>query len=101
MLRRPVVPEDCQHGGHIYYVVLSLNLDRGRLLDFLRARNIWPMFHYVPLHSSPAGKRFGRAHSDLPVTEVISRQLIRLPLWLGISEKQQERVVAALAEGVH
>jgi dTDP-4-amino-4,6-dideoxygalactose transaminase len=54
------------------------------------------VFHYVPLHSSPAGLRFGRAHGDLSLTTSLSQRLVRLPMWLGLSEAQQQRVCETL-----
>lgn len=95
-LRRPIVPPDCKHNGHLYYVLLADGIDRDQVLADFRQQDVWPMFHYVPLHSSPAGQRFGRSAGELPVTDRVARQLIRLPLWTGISEAQQERVVDLL-----
>jgi dTDP-4-amino-4,6-dideoxygalactose transaminase len=95
-LRRPIVPSDCQHNGHLYYILLQSDIDRQMVLDSLKQNNINAVFHYVPLHSSPAGLRFGRAHGDLSVTTSLSQRLIRLPMWLGLSEMQQERVCDVL-----
>jgi dTDP-4-amino-4,6-dideoxygalactose transaminase len=95
-LRRPVVPADCQHNGHIYYVILPPDIDRQAVLRELRSHAIQSVFHYVPLHSSPAGQRFGRAHGELPLTTSLSERLIRLPMWLGLAEAQQQRVCDVL-----
>jgi len=92
LLRRPIVPADCRHNGHLYYVLLSPEFDRQIALDDLKSNGINAVFHYVPLHSSPAGLRFGRAHGDLPLTTSLSQRLIRLPIWVGLSENQQQRV---------
>ena len=62
-----------------------------------RQNNIHAVFHYVPLHSSPAGMRFGRAHGDLSLTTSLSQRLIRLPMWMGLSEAQQQRVCEVLS----
>jgi dTDP-4-amino-4,6-dideoxygalactose transaminase len=97
LLRRPVIPEGCQHNAHMYYVLLSPEVERQPVLDEFRKCGIGAVFHYVPLHSAPAGKRYGRMHGDLPVTEDLSERLIRLPLWVGLTETQQERVVSVLA----
>ena len=93
VLRRPVIPEHCTHNAHMYYVILSPNIDRQFVLDEFKRNQIASIFHYVPLHSSPAGIRFGRTHGNLDVTNRNSESLIRLPLWVGISEEQQNRVV--------
>jgi dTDP-4-amino-4,6-dideoxygalactose transaminase len=95
-LRRPIVPGDCRHNAHLYYVVLSPGIDRQTILDEFRRNDIGSVFHYVPLHSSPAGQRYGRAHGDLAVTNAVSERLIRLPLWVGLTVAQQDRVVEVL-----
>jgi dTDP-4-amino-4,6-dideoxygalactose transaminase len=96
LLRRPMVPPDCKHNGHLYYILLAPEFDRKALLDELKRSKIGAVFHYIPLHSSPAGVRFGRAHRDLPLTTSLSQRLIRLPMWAGLSEAQQQRVVDVL-----
>ena len=100
MLRRPVIPEDCQHNAHMYYVLLAPELDRQSVLDEMKHKKIYSVFHYVPLHSSPAGQRFGREHGSMDVTNRLSARLIRLPLWVGLTESQQDRVVDTLAAAV-
>lgn len=96
ILRRPILPEDCQHNGHMYYVVLSPEIDRQAILDEFKRNDIDSVFHYVPLHSSPAGQRYGRAHGDLVVTDSVAERLIRLPLWVGLTWAQQSKVVEVL-----
>lgn len=100
VLRRPIVPEECQHNAHMYYVLLSADFDRQKILDDFRRNNIGAVFHYVPLHSSPAGKRYGRQHGDLAVTNSLSERLVRLPLWVGISKDQQQIVVETLGRAL-
>lgn len=99
-LRRPTVPDSCQHNAHMYYVVLSPRIDRRQVLDVFRRADISPVFHYVPLHSSPAGRRYGRTHGSLDVTNRQSECLIRLPMWVGLTREKQVRVVEALAEAI-
>jgi dTDP-4-amino-4,6-dideoxygalactose transaminase len=96
LLRRPIVPADCQHNGHMYYILVQSQAERHRVLEGLKQNGIGAVFHYVPLHSSPAGLRFGRAHGDLSLTTSLSQRLIRLPMWLGLSEAQQQRVCEVL-----
>jgi dTDP-4-amino-4,6-dideoxygalactose transaminase len=96
VLRRPVIPPDCQHNGHIYYVLIETAEDRTRVLAELNRNGINAVFHYVPLHSSPAGMRFGRSAGDLAVTTAQAERLVRLPMWLGLSESQQQRVCDVL-----
>jgi dTDP-4-amino-4,6-dideoxygalactose transaminase len=95
-LRRPIVPESCQHNAHMYYVLLAPGVERQVILDELKKHAIYAVFHYVPLHSSPAGVRYGRVHGSMDVTDGYSERLLRLPLWLGLSGDQQERVVSVL-----
>jgi dTDP-4-amino-4,6-dideoxygalactose transaminase len=100
LLRRPIVPEDCEHNGHIYYIVLAPGIDRRTILDRLNRNGIGAVFHYVPLHSSPAGRRYGRAHGELAITTSMSQRLIRLPMWVGLTQSQQERVFEVLKEAL-
>ncbi|PLQ01726.1 dTDP-4-amino-4,6-dideoxygalactose transaminase [Cupriavidus pauculus] len=100
LLRRPVIPADCQHNAHMYQILVSENADRQRVLQELKAVGVGAVFHYVPLHSSPAGLELGRAHGDLRTTDDISSRLIRLPLWLGLSEDDQSYVVDMLQQAL-
>jgi dTDP-4-amino-4,6-dideoxygalactose transaminase len=86
LLRRPIVPADCTHNAHIFYVLHDQRFSRHECLAYLAARGIQATFHYVPLHSSPAGRKFGRTVGELPVTDLISDHLLRLPLWPGLTE---------------
>jgi dTDP-4-amino-4,6-dideoxygalactose transaminase len=95
-LRRPIVPEKCQHNAHMYYVLLPPGSDRQAVLNEFRRDDICAVFHYVPLHSSPAGIRYGRAQGALPLTDSISERLIRLPLFVGLTEEDQQKVVRVL-----
>ena len=96
LLRRPRVPESCQHNAHIYYVLLQQGIDRSMILEQMKAKGVHAVFHYVPLHSSPAGKIFGRVQGKLENTDQLAERLIRLPLWIGMSDSEQERIVEAL-----
>lgn len=100
ILRRPIVPEECQHNAHMYYVLLASKIDRQEVLDEFKRNDIWSVFHYVPLHSSPAGLRYGRIHGNLKITTQQSERLVRLPLWVGLSVEQQDRVVEVLCKAV-
>jgi len=99
-LRRPIIPPECAHNAHMYYVLLAPGIDRQTVLETLKLQGIGAVFHYVPLHSSPAGMRFGRVAGMLPVTETVAEQLIRLPLWIGLSDEQQFRVVQTLSDAL-
>jgi dTDP-4-amino-4,6-dideoxygalactose transaminase len=101
IIRRPIVPDGCRHNAHMYYVLLASGIDRQMVLDEFRRHDIWSVFHYVPLHSSPAGRRYGRAHGSLEVTIDQSERLIRLPLWVGLTKQQQEMAVEVLRRAVN
>ncbi len=91
-LRRPVVPKDCKHNAHMYYIVLPDLETRTQVITQMKGAGINPVFHYVPLHDAPYGKTHGRAHGDLPITRMTSDCLLRLPLWLGVEAYQQNVV---------
>jgi dTDP-4-amino-4,6-dideoxygalactose transaminase len=101
ILRRPIVPQECQHNAHMYYALLSPVINRQKVLDELNRHNICSVFHYVPLHSSPAGRRYAKTHGNLEVTETLSERLIRLPLWVGLTRTQQDRVIDILKVAIH
>ena len=100
-IRRPFIPQDCQHNAHMYYILLSPGIDRTAVLGKLRDSGINAVFHYVPLHSAPGGLRYGRVHGNMTNTDNQSSQLIRLPIWCGITEDQQERVVEVLFKSLN
>jgi len=98
-VRRPIIPHHCQHNGHIYYLLLNKKFCRDSILKKLKANGVNAVFHYQPLHSSPAGLKYGRTKSPLIVTENISERLIRFPMWIGF--KQHERVKEALQSALN
>jgi dTDP-4-amino-4,6-dideoxygalactose transaminase len=100
LLRRPVVPVGCQHNAHMYYVLLARGIDRQFVLNELKRNEIHSVFHYVPLHSSPAGQRYGRVYGSLEVTNQQAERLVRLPLWVGLSPENQERIVRQLTSSL-
>lgn len=89
-LRRPIVPEDCQHNAHMYYVLLESLEQRTEVILQLKQHSIMTVFHYVPLHSSPAGKKYGRTSAELKHTDNLADRLLRLPLWVGVEAHQQK-----------
>jgi dTDP-4-amino-4,6-dideoxygalactose transaminase len=92
-LRRPLVPENRTHNAHIYYLLLRDLVERTEFIDAMSMHDINCVFHYVPLHSSPAGQRYGRTHGSLDNTNLLSERLVRLPMFIELCEAQQERVV--------
>lgn len=101
LVRRPVIPESCVHNAHMYYLLLAGPDERRRVITDLDERGINAVFHYVPLHSSPAGRRYGRAqHGELPVTDDVSERLLRLPMWADMGPETVEAVLDAVREAV-
>ena len=96
MLRRPIVPGHCVHNAHMYYVLLPDLARRTAAIGQLKSLGVHSVFHYVPLHSSPAGLKYGRAGSDLPVTDDVGDRLLRLPMWVGMEEEQTKIIHAVL-----
>jgi dTDP-4-amino-4,6-dideoxygalactose transaminase len=91
-LRRPIVPAHCAHNAHMYYILLETGTDRDRFIGHLADAGVNAVSHYVSLHSSPAGLRYGRIHGSLAVTEDVSERLVRLPLWVGMGTDDAARV---------
>jgi dTDP-4-amino-4,6-dideoxygalactose transaminase len=96
LLRRPVVPSACSHNAHLYYLLLGESVDRDRFIERLDAVGVQAVFHYVPLHTSAGGRRYGRSVGDLPVTDTAGERLVRLPLWTAMSAEETARVVDAV-----
>jgi dTDP-4-amino-4,6-dideoxygalactose transaminase len=82
-IRLPTVPEECQHNAHMYYIVLESLEKRTKFISTLKERGINTVFHYVPLHSSPVGRRIGRVGGIMTYTENLSERVVRLPLWIN------------------
>ena len=97
-VRRPQVPAHCEHNAHMYQLLLPSLEKRTAFIDALKAQGIHCVFHYVPLHTAPFGQQHGRAAGNLRHTLELSERLVRLPLWIGLEERQQEvieRVIEA------
>ena len=99
-VRRPIVPSDCSHNGHLYYLLFADLAHRTAVQSFLRRAGIDAVFHYVPLHSSPAGLKFGRAAGSLPVTERTAARLLRLPVWAGMTVGDVDFVASTVSQGL-
>ena len=92
----PEIPADCQHNGHMFYLKTKDLEERTALLAHLKANDIHAVFHYVPLHSAPAGLRFSRFHGEDVFTTSESERLVRLPLWYEMDESIQASVISSL-----
>jgi len=97
VLRRPVIPPAAGHNAHLYRIMLADQATRDAVIAALAADEIAAYFHYVPLHSAPAGRRFGRVHGPMDVTEAAAEGLLRLPLWVGMTPDDVVRVADGVA----
>ncbi len=94
----PTVPEGCTHNAHMFYLKARDLGERTRLIDFLKSRDILAVFHYIPLHSAPAGLRYGRFCGEDVYTTRESERLVRLPLYYGLRREDAQRVVEAVRD---
>jgi len=97
-VRLPTVPIDCHQAYHLFYLLLPSLEQRRQFIAHLKERGIGSVFHYVPLHTSEMGRRYGGAPGDCPVAEMVSDRLVRLPLYNQLSEIEQARVIDAIRE---
>lgn len=92
----PVVPEGCVHNSHMFYIKTKDIEERSKLIAFLKENGIGAVFHYIPLHSSPAGQQFSRFHGEDKYTTKESERLLRLPMYYGLEKKDIEYVVSKI-----
>lgn len=93
-VRRPIIPQGCQHNAHIYYLLVDSLETRTKILSYLKRRGVQATFHYVPLHSAPAGRKYGRPSGELVVTEEICDRIVRLPLFATITPEEADYIIA-------
>ena len=97
----PTVPEGCVHNAHMFYIKAKDLAERTALINHLKSRDILAVFHYVPLHSAPAGQRFGRFEGEDLYTTSQSDRLLRLPLYFGLTREDRQAVINAVREFYH
>jgi dTDP-4-amino-4,6-dideoxygalactose transaminase len=101
LLLRPTIPAECTHNAHMYYVLLPSHVKRQSIIKALSDDGISAPFHYVSLHTSPAGLKFGRFNQELPITLMASEQLLRLPLWIGMDDDTVSKVCESLVSALN
>lgn len=94
----PVVPEECEHNGHMFYMKTKDLSERTELIRFMKEKGILAVFHYVPLHSAPAGLKFGRFHGEDHYTTAESERLLRLPMFYQLTEEQTDYIADRVKE---
>ncbi|MCR4929474.1 MAG: dTDP-4-amino-4,6-dideoxygalactose transaminase [Lachnospiraceae bacterium] len=97
-IERPFIPADCKHNAHMFYLKCKNLEERTAFIDFLKKNEILAVFHYIPLHSAPAGKSFGRFNGEDVYTTKESERLVRLPLYYGIKEEEVEYIIGKVKE---
>ncbi len=97
-IKRPFIPSYCNHNAHMYFIKTKDLSERTKLINYLLKKDIQAVFHYIPLHISPAGKKFGSFFGEDVYTTKESERLLRLPLYYGISSEDIEKVVKAIEE---
>ncbi len=97
-IERPFVPEHCEHNAHMYYLKCKDLEERTAFISFLKENGIWAVFHYVPLHSAPAGLRYARFHGEDRYTTKESERLVRLPMYYGLKEEQVDYIISKVKE---
>lgn len=93
-IRLPVIPKDCGSNYHIFYILLNSEKERDKLMTELRERNIYSVFHYMPLHLSDMGKKYGYRQGDLKITEDTSSRILRLPLYVDLSLEEVRFIIS-------
>lgn len=94
----PVIPEGCVHNAHMFYIKAKDLTERTALISFLKENDILAVFHYIPLHSAPAGLKFGRFHGEDVYTTKESERLCRLPLYYGLTDEQVDYIISKVRE---
>lgn len=94
----PIIPEGCVHNGHMFYIKTKDLEERTSLIDFMKANDVLTVFHYVPLHSAPAGIKFGRFHGEDKYTTRESERLLRLPMFYQLKEEEVDYIAGKVKE---
>ena len=97
LIELPVVPEECKHNAHMFYIKLKNLEERTRFIAYMREKGVLTVFHYIPLHSAPAGLKFGRFDGKDKFTTKESERLVRFPMYYGLG-KNAERVLKLVRE---
>lgn len=92
-IRRPIIPEVCTNNGHMFYLLFNDLETRTKFIKYLRENNIYAPFHYIPLHSAPAGEKYCRTAGDMTVTNRISDTLVRLPMYYDLDDHTQDKII--------
>ena len=99
ILRLPIIPDNCQHNAHMFYIILRDEKTRNNLMDFLKKeKNILSVFHYVPLHSAPLGRKAAPNNPNLPITDDLNTRLLRLPFYYNLTKEEQTYIIESVKD---
>lgn len=96
VIRRPIIPEYCTNNGHMFYLLLNDLKTRTKFINYLKEKGVCAPFHYIPLHSAPAGEKYCKTFSTMDVTNKISDTLVRLPMYYDITDEDLEKVIKTI-----
>ncbi|MBD2230192.1 dTDP-4-amino-4,6-dideoxygalactose transaminase [Phormidium tenue] len=99
-VQRPLIPQSCQHNAHIYYLLVNSLETRSKILANLKRHGVQATFHYVPLHSAPAGRKYGRQSGELIVTEDICDRIVRLPLFADLTFEEADFIISIVQQSL-
>ncbi len=99
-VRLPVIPAHCKHNAHMYYLLLESMEQRNNFIDSMQQCGVYSIFHYVPLHSSPAGLKYCRTSGTMEITEAIGDRLVRLPLWIDMTKNEIIYVIESIRRSI-
>ena len=98
LIELPFVPDECEINGHIFYIKVKDIKERDQLIDYLKINGVLTVFHYIPLHSSKIGKKYGRFYGEDNYTTKESERILRLPMYYGLKEKEIIYITSKIAE---
>jgi len=98
VIELPTVPKECVHNAHMFYIKAKDIEERTELEKFLKENGVWAVFHYIPLHSAPAGRKYGRFHGEDIYTTKESERLLRLPLYYGLKTEEVSYICEKVKE---
>jgi dTDP-4-amino-4,6-dideoxygalactose transaminase len=98
LIELPYIPEGCVHNAHMYYIKTKDINERSKFIDFMKANGIWTVFHYIPLHTAPAGMKFGVFNGEDVYTTMESERLVRLPMFYSLKESEVDYIVDKVKE---
>ena len=92
----PYIPEGCTHNAHMFYIKTKDLEERTAFISYMKEHDILTVFHYIPLHTAPAGQKFGRFHGEDRYTTKESERIVRLPMYYGLTDEDREKVVRTI-----